>query len=207
MKNIAKILMLTLCLGIVWPGEVQAHPVVFCSPSISAPLIKAVDCSTVKAQKTVKIDTKNTSVSKTQKVLRRSATSKTPSPGGLTDSIRDLFQKVARMLDLNPRLLEAVARAESGGNQAVVSNAGAIGVMQLMPGTARGLGLDPYDTEQNILGGGMYLKMQLDRYRSVPLALAAYNAGPGAVQKYGGVPPYEETQRYIKNVVSMMGGD
>jgi soluble lytic murein transglycosylase-like protein len=78
--------------------------------------------------------------------------------------------------------------------------------MQLMPGTARELGVNPYDTEQNILGGAMYLKRQMDRFGSLPLALAAYNAGPGAVEKYGGISPYEETKRYIANVLSMIGG-
>lgn len=97
-------------------------------------------------------------------------------------------------------LLGALVRAESGGNARAQSGAGAIGLTQLMPGTAKSLGVNPHDPRQNLEGGAKYLSQQLKRFKSVPKALAAYNAGPGAVQKYGGVPPYNETQTYVKRL-------
>ncbi|MDH7578480.1 MAG: lytic transglycosylase domain-containing protein [Bacillota bacterium] len=180
-------------------------PVIFCGPTLYSPFIK-IDCSKVESKKAVKVDSRKVSLSE-NKTLPRSATAVRTFLGDLADGIRELIKKIARVLNMDPRILEAVARAESGGNQASISPAGAVGVMQLMPGTARGLGVNPYDLEQNILGGGMYLKRQMDRFGSLPLALAAYNAGPGAVERYGGIPPYEETRQYIANVLSMIGGD
>jgi soluble lytic murein transglycosylase-like protein len=108
------------------------------------------------------------------------------------------FEAAARAYDLSPELLHAVARAESGYDPAAVSPAGAIGVMQLMPATARKLGVDPRDPAQNIMGGAAYLRAQLDRFDgAVDLALAAYNAGPGAVVRHHGAPPFRETQAYV----------
>jgi soluble lytic murein transglycosylase-like protein len=95
-------------------------------------------------------------------------------------------------------LVDTVARRESAYRPRAVSKAGAIGVMQLMPATARALGVDPHDVAANIDGGSAYLRKQLDRFGGrIDLALAAYNAGPGAVARYGGVPPYRETQAYV----------
>ncbi len=123
------------------------------------------------------------------------------------ESMDAIFEEAAARYDVSVDLLKAVAKAESGFNPNAVSKAGAIGVMQLMPATARSLGVaDPYDARQNIMGGAKYLKENLDRFNGdVSLALAAYNAGPNAVQKYGGVPPYSETQNYVKVVTSYMG--
>lgn len=105
--------------------------------------------------------------------------------------------------NLPPGLLGQVMRQESGGQAHVVSPAGAIGLMQLMPGTAQGLGVDPHDPIQNLEGGAKYLSQQLKAFGgSVPKALAAYNAGPGAVRQYNGVPPYKETQNYVKRITS-----
>ena len=102
-------------------------------------------------------------------------------------------------------LLAAVAQQESGGNPHAVSPAGARGLMQLMPSTAAGMGVNPDDPAQAITAAARILSGSLDRYHgSIPLALAAYNAGPGAVAQYGGIPPYTETQNYVRSIMSML---
>jgi soluble lytic murein transglycosylase-like protein len=106
---------------------------------------------------------------------------------------------------LDPRLFAALVWTESAFNPAAVSHAGAIGLAQLMPGTAAGLGVDPWDPVQNLDGGARYLRAQLDAFGSVDLALAAYNAGPNAVSRYGGIPPYVETQFYVLRVLGHYG--
>jgi soluble lytic murein transglycosylase-like protein len=95
-------------------------------------------------------------------------------------------------------------RNESGGNPNAVSGAGAIGLMQLMPGTAKGLGVDPHDPRRNLEGGIKYLAQLSDKYDGDYVkTLAAYNAGSGRVDSYGGVPPFPETRRYVKNVLAL----
>jgi soluble lytic murein transglycosylase-like protein len=114
----------------------------------------------------------------------------------------DLINKAGAKYGLDPSLLTAVARVESGLNPAAVSGAGAKGLMQLMDGTANALGVDnPFDAAENIDGGAHFLSEMLQRFKRPDLALAAYNAGPGAVSKYGGVPPYRETQTYVRRVL------
>jgi soluble lytic murein transglycosylase-like protein len=115
---------------------------------------------------------------------------------------RDRIAAAAERHGLPEKLVRSVAWAESGFRADAVSPKGAIGVMQLMPATARALRADPYDPEQNIEAGVRYLRDLLIRYNgSVSQALAAYNAGPGAVARYGGVPPYRETQNYVNRVL------
>ena len=119
----------------------------------------------------------------------------------------ELLNTAAQRNGVDPNLVRAVALTESGMNQDEISPVGAIGVMQLMPETAAALGVDPYDEAQNIEGGVRFLRQMLDQFGgNVPHALAAYNAGPGAVQKYGGIPPYSETQNYVGRILDIMGG-
>ncbi|HEX3032880.1 MAG TPA: lytic transglycosylase domain-containing protein [Bacillota bacterium] len=129
-----------------------------------------------------------------------SALESTSSASGNLDQ---LFNELAAKYSLSPNLLKTVAEAESGLNPNAVSSAGAQGIMQLMPATARGLGVaDTFDPAQNIEGGAKYLKSLLDRFdNDLSLALAAYNAGPNAVKRYGGVPPYKETQNYVRKIM------
>jgi soluble lytic murein transglycosylase-like protein len=115
-----------------------------------------------------------------------------------------MVQDAARDQNVDARLVNAIAQAESGGDQSAVSPVGAIGVMQLMPDTAAGLGVNPYDKKQNIEGGAKYLREMLDTFGGdVKKAVAAYNAGPAAVKAYGGVPPYPETQAYVDRVLDL----
>jgi soluble lytic murein transglycosylase-like protein len=121
-------------------------------------------------------------------------------------SYDQLFAAATARYDLPAGLLKSVARAESGLDPDARSSAGAIGLMQLMPGTARELGVNPRDPAQAIEGAARLLAGHLETFGSVPLALAAYNAGPGAVRKYDGVPPFAETRAYISRVQHLMSG-
>jgi soluble lytic murein transglycosylase-like protein len=118
-------------------------------------------------------------------------------------NLSTLIEAAARKYKVDPKLVAAVAEVESNGNQNAVSSAGAIGVMQLMPDTAASLGVDPYNKQQNVEGGAKYLRQMLDTFGGdTKKAVAAYNAGPGAVKDYGGVPPYKETQNYVKSILA-----
>lgn len=115
-----------------------------------------------------------------------------------------IIKKAAERFQIPERLISSVIKHESNFNSHTVSRAGAQGLMQLMPGTARFLGVtNSFDPEQNINGGARYLRQMLDQFNGdMKLALAAYNAGPGNVKKYGGIPPFNETQNYVQKVLN-----
>ncbi|MBI5805541.1 lytic transglycosylase domain-containing protein [candidate division TA06 bacterium] len=116
---------------------------------------------------------------------------------------QNLINAASVKYSLDPKVLEAVIDAESQYNPRALSCKGAQGLMQLMPQTAWQLGVsNPFDPEQNIDAGARYLKQMLDKFGALELALAAYNAGPGAVEKHGGIPPYQETKEYVKKICS-----
>jgi soluble lytic murein transglycosylase-like protein len=123
---------------------------------------------------------------------------------GSSSAFDDQINAAAASNGIDPALLKGLVSQESGFNPNARSGAGAVGLTQLMPGTAASLGVtNPLDPAQSLQGGAKYLREQLDRFGGdEQLALAAYNAGPGAVQKYGGVPPYAETQNYVTSVMS-----
>jgi soluble lytic murein transglycosylase-like protein len=118
-----------------------------------------------------------------------------------------LVERHALAQKLDPRLVDAVVRVESAYNPRALSHKGAIGLMQLMPATARILSVDPWLPEDNLAGGTRYLRSLLDRFDGeLDLALAGYNAGPGAVERYRGVPPYDETRAYVERVLRLYYG-
>ncbi|MGQ9922027.1 MAG: lytic transglycosylase domain-containing protein [Desulfobacca sp.] len=130
------------------------------------------------------------------------------SPGATDPRLSKIINKYASQQGIDPRLVQVVIRHESGFDPTAVSPKGAMGLMQLMPETAAALGVeDPFDVEQNIKGGIRFLKICLNRFdQNLPLALAAYNAGPGRVVEHQGMPPLQETQDYVKKVVQDYNG-
>lgn len=120
------------------------------------------------------------------------------------DELNAYFKEAAATYNIDVKLLKSIAYCESSFNPNDTSRSGAMGIMQLMPETASYIGVnDAYNPRENILGGAKYFSMMLSRYNgNTALALAAYNAGPGNVDKYGGIPPFEETQNYVPKVLS-----
>lgn len=122
------------------------------------------------------------------------------------EEIKKLIDDAGKKYNVDTKLINSIIKAESNFNQFSVSKAGAMGLMQLMPNTARELGVtDPFNASQNIDGGVRYLKSLLDTYKNVSEALAAYNAGPAAVDKFKGIPPYEETIDYVNKILNDLG--
>jgi soluble lytic murein transglycosylase-like protein len=142
----------------------------------------------------------------------RTASTTAATAGGSVTGVpyADLFNAAGAKYGVSPKLLAAVAKVESGYNPKAVSPAGARGLMQIMPGTAKGLGVsDAFDPAQAVEGAAKLLSSNLKEFGSVDLALAAYNAGGGAVKKHGGIPPYAETQAYVPKVkaaLAALGG-
>lgn len=119
-----------------------------------------------------------------------------------SEQLKEIARQKARTYGVNEDIFLRLVGAESGWNPRAKSGAGAMGLVQLMPGTAQGLGVsDPYDPVQSLTGGARYLSQQLKRFGSYDKALAAYNAGPGNVERYGGIPPFKETQSYVKKIL------
>ena len=124
----------------------------------------------------------------------------------IPSDIKAVIKKYASQYDVSEDLIKALIQQESAFNPKAISKAGAQGLMQLMPMHTKDKGVDPFDPEQNVKVGVGYLSHLLNKYGDLRLALAAYNAGEGAVDKYGGIPPYKETQQYVKSIMATLGG-
>lgn len=148
----------------------------------------------------------STSLSQASESYTTDTTQDTTSLTDCPEDLYSIFEEAAQTFGVSVNLLTSIARAESNFNANAVSNAGAVGIMQLMPETAASLGVtNSYDAKDNIMGGAKYIAQLLEKYNgNTSLALAAYNAGSGNVDKYGGIPPFTETQNYVKKVLSYL---
>lgn len=183
------------------------------APVVSVPLPSAVPLPTIAVTQVVKQSAQNqktVAVSTTPAVTVASIAKQTTptvtvkkvdvTASSPSDNIKRTIVDTALKLGVDPYIALSIAKIETGFNHGKRSHAGAVGVYQLMPGTARILGVNPYSVNENIKGALMYYKQLYKKYGSVELALAAYNAGPGNVAKYGGVPPFGQTKAYIQQV-------
>lgn len=127
--------------------------------------------------------------------------------GSKADRFKALIEQASQANNVDPKLFTAVIEAESDFDPNCRSKTGAMGLSQLMPDTAKSLGVtDPFNPQQNLMGGAKYLRQMLDQFGAIEPALAAYNAGPGAVHKFGGIPPYDETKAYVAKIMERYQG-
>ncbi len=188
-------LILSLVIAAIWPSishadifkYVDAHGKVFYTDTAKTKQYKRILSSKKKSHR------KKLSRAAWLKIVKRRR-----------NKVEPIINRVAEQHKLDPKLLHAIIRAESAYNHLAVSHAGAVGLMQLMPATARRFGVtDRRDPAQSIQGGARYLKILLAEFDTQDLAIAAYNAGEGAVRKYGNrIPPYKETRTYVKRVMA-----
>lgn len=167
---------------------------------------KAADSTSTQTTTSATDSDFSTSLSQATESYTTDTTQDTTSLTDCPEDLYSIFEEAAQTFGVSVNLLTSIARAESNFNANAVSSAGAVGIMQLMPQTATSLGVtNSYDARENIMGGAKYIAQLLEKYNgNTSLALAAYNAGSGNVDKYGGIPPFTETQNYVKKVLSYL---
>ena len=190
--------------GSISPATVQR--LLGFNPQPNIPVANTVTVSGTQSSDTASADTQAASGAGSTENAS-SASGSTTSSSTKTD-LDAYFEEAASTYGVDVKLLKAIAHTESNFNPNATSSAGAMGVMQLMPSTAKSLGItDAYNARDNIMGGAKVISQHLSRYNGdVSLALAAYNAGSGNVEKYGGIPPFTETQNYVKKVLAYYEG-
>jgi hypothetical protein len=184
----------------------MAFAMLAASPSRAAESIPATTAPVVRKTTVVRTDPRTGKLVRTVVTSSRPAIPKIMLGGSASGDLNAIVEKASRANDVDPLLVHSIIKQESNYNVHAVSNKGAEGLMQLTPSTARMLGVsNSFDPQQNIEAGVKYLKYLKDLYKDDRLALAAYNAGPGSVDKYNAVPPYAETQNYVYQVGKRYG--
>lgn len=174
------------------------------SPVLSKKLLKTY---TYAHPKKTSVKHKYTAAAKSPRPQPQFCSTGQPQSSGNGTDLESIIARKAAKYNIDPHLVKAVIKNESAFNSKAISSKGAMGLMQLMPETASSLGVyDAFDPAENIDGGAHYLSGLIDKFGSVPLALAAYNAGPTCVQKKGGIPPYRETEFYVQKVLADYNG-